>query len=133
MKIKLKDLINAFPGIRGCYDVCEFARVVDLMPHYREVKDIVTLYDERKKALEEELQKGADKDGNLTGKQVKEHNDKLAAIHNEEIDLKSPPKFKPDEAKKALGKELINGSQYEAMEPYFVAKESKTKSPEEGK
>lgn len=130
MKIKFKDLLNAFPGIKGCYDVCEFARVVDLMPHYREVKDIVNLYDERKKALEEELQKGADKDGNLTGKQVKEHNDKLQAMLNEEIELKSPPKFKPDEAKKAVANG-VTGSQYEAMEPYFITKAS-AKS-EEGK
>lgn len=129
MKIKLKDLLNAFPGIKGCYDVCEFARVVDLMPHYREVKDIVTLYEERKKALEEETRKGADAKGNLTGKQVKEHNDKLEAMLNEEIEIKSPPKFKTEEAKKAVANG-VTGSQYEAMEPYFITKAS-AKSEEE--
>lgn len=129
MKIKLKDLLNAFPGIKGCYDVCEFARVVDLMPHYRGVKDIVTEYDERKKALEKEMQKGADKDGNITTKQAKEYNDKLRAMHDEEIEIKSPPKFKPDEAKKAVTNG-VTGSQYEAMEPYFITKAS-GKSEEE--
>lgn len=129
MKIKLKDLLNAFPGIKGCYDVCEFARVVDLMPHYRGVKDIVNEYDERKKALEEQMRKGADKDGNITAKQAKEYNDGLTAMLAEEIEIKSPPKFKPDEAKKAVANG-VTGTQYEAMEPYFITKAS-GKSEEE--
>jgi len=123
MKIKLKNLLNAFLGIRGCYDACEFSRVVALMPHYREVKDIVTLYEDHKKILEEELQKGTNKEGNLTGKQIMAHNDKLQLLLNEEIEIKAPPKFTVEEVKKAVTNG-VTGSQYEAMEPYFIIKKS---------
>ncbi|GEM_PF-4536715 len=123
MKIKLRTLNTLFPGITGIYDsIHKFARVIDLSPAYKEIKNVVELFEEKRK----NLLPTTDEDGNMSVKDYTAFEKAVNAILDEEISLKNNLKFSVEEAKSALEAKAIKSSQFVALQDIFIAKATET-------
>lgn len=119
MKIKLKTLHNQFKGITGVYDsIFKFSRVVDLSEGYKEIKNLVELFEEKRKSLTPPM----DDEGRMSVKDYNSFQKKLNEMLDEEITLKKPVKFTIDEAKAALESQNITSSQFIDLEELFIVK-----------
>lgn len=119
MKIKLKTLHSQFKGITGVYDsIFKFSRVVDLSEGYKEIKNMVELFEEKRKVLTPPM----DDEGRMSVKDYNSFQKKLNEMLDEEITLKKPVKFTIDEAKAALESQNITSSQFIDLEELFIVK-----------
>ena len=119
MKIKLRTLHSQFKGITGVYDsIFKFSRVVDLSEGYKEIKNMVELFEEKRKSLTPPM----DDEGKMSVKDYTAFENKLNDMLDEEITLKKPLKFTTEEAKAALESRNITSSQFIALEELFIVK-----------
>lgn len=120
MKLKLKDLEDAFPGIKGVFDtIGKFSRVIDLSDNYEEAKRVMLLFEEKNK----ERMPAMNDEGKYLIKEYTLYEQQLNEMREEEIELKKPIKFTMEEVQQALESRKITGSQFVAIRQLFVIKE----------
>ena len=113
LKVKVKDVINAFNGVQQIYDTVTFDRVLELSDKYDELENIV-------KKFEELRAKNVPNDFN-DNNEVMKIELKLTTALNVEVVLDDPIQFTIDEIRESG----IKGSMYNKIKHYFITSPTK--------
>ena len=106
--MKVREVVNAFKGLTEVYSsVDNFQRKWDLVPAYKEIKEVVQMHDEERNKLIKEF--GNEK-GQIYTDKIGLFNEKYESIISSEVKLKHKLRFtkKEVEDSKILGPELTN-------------------------